>query len=136
MSKTVSKRQKRKSYSKNKSKNHSKKSMTKVAKRVRRKSTKKPNSKLTKKPNSKLTKKSNRKSTKKPKSNKKKSKKNKKDVIRLYGGANRCGSDHVFVPGMTVESTLPSYDSLYVEDKMALLGEKVVAKKVDHARHN
>ena len=120
MSKTVSKRQKRKSYSKNKSKNHSKKSMTKVAKRVRRKSTKK----------------SNRKSTKKPKSNKKKSKKNKKDVIRLYGGANRCGSDHVFVPGMTVESTLPSYDSLYVEDKMALLGEKVVAKKVDHARHN
>ena len=60
----------------------------------------------------------------------------KKDLIRLYGGSSRCGSNHVFVPGITINSSMASVEPLYLEDQMALLGEKEIIKKVDHARHN
>ena len=70
------------------------------------------------------------------KSGKRKSKSKSKDLLRLYGGSRRCGSDHVFVPGINIEGSIPSVEPLYLEDKMALIEDKVILKKVDHARHN
>ena len=79
-----------------------------------------------------------RKSKKRSKSVKKKSSKSKKnkDLIRLYGGSSRCGSNHVLVPGITINSSMASVESLYLEDQMALLGKREVLKKENHPRHN
>ena len=100
------------------------------------KSSKKPKTKKSNKSSKRKSSKSGKK--KSNKSNKKKRSKSvkKKDLIRLYGGSSRCGSNHVFVPGITINSSMASVESLYLEDQMALLGEKEIIKKVDHARHN
>tara|TARA_B100000902_G_scaffold399790_1_gene472552 strand:- start:2792 stop:3226 length:435 start_codon:yes stop_codon:yes gene_type:complete len=144
MSKTLSKRHKRGTHSakkktvkKSKSvsrKNNSRKTRkgNKSGKRKSNKSGKKKSSKSGKKKSSKSGKKKSSKSGK----SKRKSKSKNKDLLRLYGGSRRCGSNHVFVPGINIESSIPSVEPLYLEDKMALIEDKVIFKKVDHARHN
>ena len=137
MSKTLSKTHKRRKLS-------SKKKTVKKSKRVTRKnnSTKeiRKANKSGKKKSSKSSKRKISKSGKKKisKSGKKKISKSgkKKDLIRLYGGSSRCGSNHVLVPGITINSSIASIEPLHLEDQMALLGKKEVIKKVDHARHN
>ena len=100
------------------------KSGKKIKSKKSSKSSKKKSSKSSKKKSSKSSKKKNNKSNKN------------KDLIRLYGGSSKCGSNHVFVPGITINSSMASVEPLYLEDQMALLGEKEIIKKVDHARHN
>tara|TARA_B100001093_G_C26433825_1_gene845182 strand:+ start:116 stop:547 length:432 start_codon:yes stop_codon:yes gene_type:complete len=143
MSKTLSKTHKRGTHS-------GKKKTVKKSKRVARKNNSTKGNKSSKKPKTKKSSKSGKKKSSKSgkkkssKSGKKKSSKSgkskrkskSKDLLRLYGGSRRCGSDHVFVPGINIESSIPSVEPLYLEDKMALIEDKVIFKKVDHARHN
>ena len=110
---------------------------TKKNKRVvRKKKSTKSNQSSKKKRKSKKRSKSVKK--KSSKSSKKKSRKSNKknDLIRLYGGSSRCGSNHVLVPGITINSSMASVESLYLEDQMALLGKREVLKKENHPRHN
>jgi len=127
--KTV-KKSKRVARHNNSTKNN--KSGKKIKSKKSSKSSKKKSSKYSKKKSSKSSKKKSSKSSKKKSSKSSK----KKDLIRLYGGSSRCGSNHVFVPGITINSSMASVEPLYLEDQMALLGEKEIIKKVDHARHN
>ena len=117
---------------KGKSSKSGKRNSGKSGKRNSGKSSKKKSSKSGKKNSGKSGKRNSGKSGKR---NSGKSGK-KKDLIRLYGGSSRCGSNHVLVPGITINSSMASVEPLYLEDQMALLGKREVIKKVDHARHN
>ena len=113
-----------------------KKKTIKNSRRLARHNNSTKNNKSGKKIKSKKSSKSSKKKSSKS-SKKKNNKSNKnKDLIRLYGGSSKCGSNHVFVPGITINSSMASVEPLYLEDQMALLGEKEIIKKVDHARHN
>ena len=115
--------------------NNSTKEMKKASKSGKRKSSKSSKGKNNKSGKRKSSKSGKRKSNK---SGKKKSSKSgkKKDLIRLYGGSSKCGSNHVLVPGITINSSMASMESLFLEDQMALLGKREVLKKENHARHN